>query len=86
MYYNFAATSTAIYGNVTVEEVEADEFKALEINGARDYRMVQLDEEFGQIQFWNEIEERLVASDGWRLSNLFSVTVTLMFVVVLGTN
>lgn len=80
MYYNFAATSTAVFGNLTVERARPGIFKALEINSGSDYKMVQLDDEFGQIRFWNEIEEALVGSGGSRLHNLFAFT--FMFLVV----
>lgn len=82
MYYNFAATSTALYGNVTVEKAEPGNFKALEINTGDDYKMVQLDKEYGQFQFWNDIEEELASSDALRLCNLFTVTVVLSLAVI----
>lgn len=87
MYYNFAATSTAVYGNVTVEKVEPGVFKALEINSGTDYKMITLDDEFGQIQFWNKIEETLTSGDSvTRKLNLFTVTVTLSLAAILCRN
>lgn len=83
MYYNFAATSTAVYGNITVEKSEPGLLKALEINSGSDYRMVQLDDKFGQIHFWCEIEEKLVSSDGTKLRSMCGVTVMLILVAII---
>lgn len=86
MYYNFAATSTAVYGNVTVDKIEpGGDFKALEINSGSNYRMTTLDDEFGQIEFWNKVEETLSSGDGSRIRNLFTVT-TLSLAAILHTN
>ncbi|XP_037044090.1 venom carboxylesterase-6-like [Bradysia coprophila] len=81
MFYNFAATSTAVYGYITVENSVPGDLKALEINTGTDYKMVQLDEEFGQIHFWNEIDEKLT-SDGTLQHSLFGVMAMFTLVVI----
>lgn len=82
MYYNFAASSSAIYGNVNVARIEPNDFKALEINSASDYGIKQLDDEFGQVQFWNYIEEMLVSAAGSRKQNYVIVTALVSLVMV----
>lgn len=82
MYYNFAANSTAVYGNVTIDRFGADDFKILEINAPNDYQVKQLDEGFGQVQFWHDIEERFASGATSRESSFVILTALLAIVMV----
>lgn len=85
MYYNFAASNTAIYGNLTIERIEPNDFKALEINSPTEYGITQLNDEFGQVQFWHGIDETF-ASTGASRNNFVIVSIVCLLAALLFTN
>lgn len=59
MYHSFAANNSAVYSNHEMEECKPDEVKYLVITATDDHRVVGTDPYFGNVQFWDEIDETL---------------------------
>lgn len=55
MYFNFASESFATYGNMTVYDVKPNQVNCLEIFSPQNFSMRVLNEEFGQVKFWNSL-------------------------------
>jgi hypothetical protein len=58
MYFNFANNNSTVYRNVSLEESKPDDVKHLVITSANDYHMFG-NVNFGNVKFWDEIEETL---------------------------
>lgn len=59
LYYNFASSNLPIYGDIEIEKSEPNEIKALEIFSDTYYVMDVKGTAFGNVKFWDEIEEEL---------------------------
>ena len=62
MYYNFASKNVVVYGDLEVEATNPKHMKALEIKSTFG-SIIQLDEEFGGVTFWDEIEKILMSKE-----------------------
>lgn len=59
MYHSFANNNSAVYSDLEMEECKPDDVKYLVITAANDFRVVGVDGYFGNVQFWDEIDETL---------------------------
>lgn len=57
LYYNFAQSNLTIYDDDHVNEVTPDRVNCLEITSSD--QMIQLNESFGNVAFWDEMEKIL---------------------------
>lgn len=57
MYYNFAKHNTAVYNDLPIERTKPNDVKCLEISSSA--KITKLDEFFGNVKFWDDIEETL---------------------------
>lgn len=58
LYFNFAKHSKVVYGDHIVEAVDPDDMEALAITKAGGL-IFDLDEDFGNVEFWDDIEDDL---------------------------
>lgn len=92
LHYNFAKHNKAVYGSMNIEKTKVNDIKCLEINSLDDYKMIQLDDDFGNMSFWDEIEEFLVANEKkfndelWNVSESCEVCKALKLVRFIGTH
>lgn len=61
LYYNFALDNKATYDSIEIDQVKPNNFKGLEINSSEDHKLVQFDDSFGNVEFWNAIIDELEA-------------------------
>lgn len=61
MYYNFAKHNKAVYNDLPIERSTVDDVKCLEISSS--FKMTKLDENFGNVKFWDEIEDILTSNE-----------------------
>lgn len=61
LYYNFAKYSKAVYDEVALKPATPENIHALEIGSQA--KMVTLDESFGNVGFWDDIEKTLHAEE-----------------------
>lgn len=59
MYYNFSKNNSAIYGGLKIDKSEPDDIKYLEISSATEFGMKQMNENFGNLEFWDQFEETI---------------------------
>lgn len=63
MYFDFATTGKAVYDGVKVDAVKPTDMKLLEITKDGTGSMVEYDESFGNVAFWDGIESYLRAKE-----------------------
>lgn len=59
LYYDFAATDKARYETVEFDQVKPNDFKGFEIISPENYKNVQFDDTFGNVNFWDAIDQKL---------------------------
>jgi hypothetical protein len=59
MYYNFASKNVAMYEFLEFEACKPNDVKVMEIFSHTDYRITTIDEHFGNVLFWDEVESTL---------------------------
>lgn len=57
LYYNFAKHGKPVYNKIELKEVTPDHIQALEI--VSQANIVKLDESFGNVGFWDDVEKTL---------------------------
>lgn len=55
LYFNFATTNFAVYGNRTIVPVEPSKLKCMEIFSPQNFSMAEKDDDFGHIKFWDSL-------------------------------
>lgn len=61
LYYNFAENNKAIYDSLEIDQVKPNHFKGLEILSPENRKIVEFDDTFGNVAFWNAIVDQLEA-------------------------
>ena len=59
MYHNFAGQNLSIYSDLEIKGCKPDALKYLVITSPKDYLVTPVDYHFGNVEFWNEVENTL---------------------------
>lgn len=60
MYYSFATTNVPTFKNFNIEKSTVDKIQYLKIISNSNFKITELDKNFGKASFWQEIEKILV--------------------------
>lgn len=59
LYHNFSTKNIPNFNDFEIEMSSSDEIKCLEIFSPNQFNMKTLDEKFGHVKFWRQIEQML---------------------------
>ena len=59
MYHNFASKNLSIYSDLEIQACKPDALKYMVITSPKDFFVTLVDSYFGNVEFWNEVENTL---------------------------